>query len=129
MPKSAHRPRRPVAVTLIFNQWHYKLLTVAALLLAGLTGYAAENAAGRERSSFNTGWRFTKDEPAGAGSELSYAELKKWELAGSAELSTNAIPAATTSPTVLPTSAQPDFNDSHWRLLNLPHDWGVEGPF
>ena len=129
MPKSAHRPRRPVAVTLIFNQWQYKLLTVAALLLAGLTGYAAENAAGRERSSFNTGWRFTKDEPAGAGSELSYAELKKWELAGSAELSTNAIPAATTSPTVLPAYAQPDFNDSQWRLLNLPHDWGVEGPF
>ncbi len=23
----------------------------------------------------------------------------------------------------------PNFNDSSWRSLNLPHDWGVEGPF
>jgi beta-galactosidase len=22
-----------------------------------------------------------------------------------------------------------DFDDSQWRLLNLPHDWGIEGPF
>ncbi|OEJ98815.1 hypothetical protein A8C32_06405 [Flavivirga aquatica] len=21
------------------------------------------------------------------------------------------------------------FNDANWRLLNLPHDWGIEGPF
>ena len=25
--------------------------------------------------------------------------------------------------------AQPGFDDSQWRLLNLPHDWGIEGPF
>ncbi len=24
---------------------------------------------------------------------------------------------------------QPDFNDSDWRSVNLPHDWGVEGSF
>lgn len=23
----------------------------------------------------------------------------------------------------------PSFNDSAWRTLNLPHDWGIEGPF
>jgi beta-galactosidase len=23
----------------------------------------------------------------------------------------------------------PDFNDSSWRMLNLPHDWSIEGPF
>src|SRR5580698_11594069 len=23
----------------------------------------------------------------------------------------------------------PDFNDSSWRALNLPHDWSIEGPF
>ncbi len=23
----------------------------------------------------------------------------------------------------------PNFNDSQWRSLNLPHDWGIEGPF
>ena len=24
---------------------------------------------------------------------------------------------------------KPDFDDSHWRLLRLPHDWAIEGPF
>lgn len=24
---------------------------------------------------------------------------------------------------------QPSFNDSAWRRLDLPHDWGIEGPF
>jgi beta-galactosidase len=27
------------------------------------------------------------------------------------------------------TYAQSDFDDSQWRLLDLPHDWGIEGPF
>jgi len=27
------------------------------------------------------------------------------------------------------TASQPDFNDSAWRLLNLPHDWSIEGSF
>ncbi len=25
--------------------------------------------------------------------------------------------------------SHPDFDDSDWRSLNLPHDWGIEGPF
>ncbi|HXS69302.1 MAG TPA: beta-galactosidase GalB, partial [Candidatus Polarisedimenticolia bacterium] len=24
---------------------------------------------------------------------------------------------------------QPDFDDSSWRAINLPHDWAIEGPF
>ena len=24
---------------------------------------------------------------------------------------------------------KPDFNDSDWKLLRLPHDWAIEGPF
>ncbi|MBS1565889.1 MAG: glycoside hydrolase family 2, partial [Bacteroidetes bacterium] len=24
---------------------------------------------------------------------------------------------------------QPAYNDKSWRLLNLPHDWSIEGPF
>jgi len=26
-------------------------------------------------------------------------------------------------------ASQPDFDDSHWRHLNLPHDWAIEGSF
>ena len=25
--------------------------------------------------------------------------------------------------------ARPDYNDGHWRRLNLPHDWAIEGDF
>ena len=25
--------------------------------------------------------------------------------------------------------AKPEYNDSHWRMLNLPHDWAIEGDF
>lgn len=28
-----------------------------------------------------------------------------------------------------PEAAQPEFNDSRWRRLDLPHDWSVEGPY
>src|SRR6267378_8572727 len=29
-----------------------------------------------------------------------------------------------------PSGAQaPEFNDSSWRNLDVPHDWGIEGPF
>ena len=24
---------------------------------------------------------------------------------------------------------KPDFDDSNWKLLRLPHDWAIEGPF
>ncbi|MFC2137557.1 glycoside hydrolase family 2 TIM barrel-domain containing protein [Bacteroidota bacterium] len=26
-------------------------------------------------------------------------------------------------------ASQPDYNDADWRLLNLPHDWSIEGEF
>jgi hypothetical protein len=28
-----------------------------------------------------------------------------------------------------PDAARPDFDDSNWRVLNLPHDWSVEGTY
>jgi beta-galactosidase len=28
-----------------------------------------------------------------------------------------------------PTAEAPEFDDSKWRELNLPHDWAIEGPF
>jgi beta-galactosidase len=37
-------------------------------------------------------------------------------------------PVVAVDPSELPPSAA-DFDDSKWRTLNLPHDWGIEGPF
>ena len=29
----------------------------------------------------------------------------------------------------VPGAFQPDFDDTDWRQLDLPHDWSIEGPF
>jgi beta-galactosidase len=85
----------------------------------------------RERTSFNAGWRFTKDDPEGVGDKLSYTNIKAWVAATGAEFLKE--PQATTRPEgnlgedVAYTKA--DFDDSRWRAVNLPHDWGIEGPF
>ena len=28
-----------------------------------------------------------------------------------------------------PGAERPEFNDAGWRLLDVPHDWSIEGPF
>jgi beta-galactosidase len=71
----------------------------------------------RSRESFNSDWRFTKGDLAGAGDQLSYAKLRPAMLA----------PGRAQVPVV--EYAQPAFNDAEWRPLSLPHDWGIEGPF
>ena len=90
-------------------------------------------AAPRERLSLNAGWRFTKGDPAGVGESLSYAKIKDWVLptgAGFARDPARQIPARPAgNPGGMVAYAQPGCDDSRWRALNLPHDWGVEGPF
>ncbi|HVT88623.1 MAG TPA: beta-galactosidase GalB [Tepidisphaeraceae bacterium] len=87
----------------------------------------------RQRESINMNWRFTKDDPAGTGNELAYANIKNWmmatgeNLAVDADAPRHARPQGNIGQDVAYTQA--DFNDSQWRQLNLPHDWGIEGPF
>ncbi len=57
--------------------------------------------AGRDTINFNEGWRFARFGTMPDGSEK--AEIQGLE--------------------------KTDFNDADWRVLNLPHDWGIEGPF
>jgi beta-galactosidase len=86
----------------------------------------------RERISLNSGWRFIKqDSPDVATNQLSYSAIRNWLLPTGNGFSTNA-------PAMRPDGepggasyafAQSDFDDNGWRGLNLPHDWGVEGPF
>jgi beta-galactosidase len=108
-----------------------KRIFAAIIFTLGLFTAAAESP--RERTSFDDGWRFTKGDPDDAANLLSYAQIKEWLLPTSAELTTNAAVLDKKLPAENPATnvayAQPDFNDSQWRLLNLPHDWGVEGPF
>ena len=88
----------------------------------------------RERVSLDADWRFLKEEPVTDDDLLSYANVKTWMMATGTEFSQGAAAAAQMRPAGNPGDgpiayAEAGFNDSQWRLLNLPHDWGIEGPF
>ncbi|PTY07122.1 beta-galactosidase [Opitutaceae bacterium EW11] len=110
------------------------LLALVAVCLAPLSASAraAEQAAPRERSSFNADWRFYKGDPQWMSPQLDYASVRAWLLPSSAPM----LGVATAKP-ARPTGnlgsdikcVLPGFDDSGWRTLNLPHDWGIEGPF
>ena len=113
----------------------FHLLSLFSVL--GLALPASETS--RTRESFNAGWRFTKGDPANVGDSLIYERIKDWVLPTGDDLlhyqsvrrvrpegSPGGIPAG---PNVAPAYTRADFNDSGWRALTLPHDWGIEGPF
>lgn len=105
------------------------VLLAPALLLVATALLAAEPTSPRERLSFNADWRFVKGDPAG-DTNLDYRTLKGWLLSSTPEFSVNTpAPAKPEGAPPEPAAAQPGFDDSSWRRLDLPHDWGIEGPF
>ena len=86
----------------------------------------------RTRESFDAGWRFTRGDPADAGHRLAYENLKPWIMATGADLIGVDRPKPVRpegSPGGDISYVRPGFDDSGWRQLDLPHDWGIEGPF
>jgi len=86
----------------------------------------------RERLSFDADWRFTKGDPLVVGEALVYERIKDWVLPTGDELLNWEAPRAPRpagNPGGNVSYARTDFDDSTWRKLNLPHDWGIEGPF
>ena len=101
-----------------------------ALLSASLQ--TADSASPRERISLNDDWRFTKVDPPGIEGSLAYDKIKQWILpTGNAFIKDEARRYAQPKdhPCAGIAYAQADFDDSAWRRLDLPHDWGIEGPF
>lgn len=64
-----------------------------------------------QRLSFDQGWRFF------------LGDIPMPELKGLMDCYENAKAGRAWG------AAAPDFDDSEWRILDLPHDWAVEGPF
>ena len=90
----------------------------------------ADDAPLRQQIDFDANWRFQKGDPEGAGDALSYPKIKDALLASSANfLTPDALPAVPAHLGQDIVYTQPGFDDSGWRHLNLPHDWGIEGPF
>ncbi|HEY0945165.1 MAG TPA: beta-galactosidase GalB [Opitutaceae bacterium] len=89
----------------------------------------------RERQPFNSGWRFHRGDAPDAGDRLAYENLRPWLLATGTGLINDGVPpsarprrpAGEPAPDV--SFTRPDFDDSSWRALDLPHDWAIEGPF
>jgi beta-galactosidase len=107
---------------------------IICLLTLAIAGLAENSNSPRDRSLFDDGWRFTKGDPAGVSNQLSYANIKAWVQACGTAFTANAELAAKKMPEGNPVNgdilfAENNFDDSQWRLLNLPHDWGIEGPF
>ncbi len=93
----------------------------------------------RQRILLDAGWRFRLGDPADVTTDVTYypeiASLMKLttsELSGPGSESyyeTNRINIFATHAGENVSFVQTNFDDSAWRLLNLPHDWAVELPF
>jgi beta-galactosidase len=103
------------------------------VLLLGQMANGAPVSSPHERILLNENWRFEKGDPPGKEGVLTYEKIKNWVRASGNEFvltsgaTKPARPAGNLGEDVVYTRA--DFNDSVWRQLNLPHDWGVEGGF
>lgn len=106
------------------------------LALSLLGAVLSACAAGRERLLLDFGWRFHLGDPAGLDPAVfAYPEVDALERTARAHLEEEPrlvplrrTPAAiNAAPPVA--FAQPGFDDSAWRALDLPHDWAVELPF
>lgn len=83
----------------------------------------------RERTLFNTGWRFTKGDPTNATGKLTYNKLKPWLLPSANAFTTNIATRPNGNIGDDVEFTRTDFNDARWRTLDLPHDWAIEGAF
>lgn len=89
----------------IFRRFIFFLCIVSFCCIS----YAQEKVAKREVLSLDKGWRFYKDDipfPVVKGHSATYRNAKAGRVSG----------AASTS-----------YDDTSWRMLDLPHDWAIEG--
>ena len=109
----------------------FSLLSVLLLLSLFVPVAARVTGVTRERLSFNADWRFQKGDPSGVGDRLSYSRIKEWVTATGSQFQRDHAAAARPSgnPGGDVVFTQRGFDDSGWRRLDLPHDWGIEGPF
>src|SRR5215213_6743576 len=123
--------RRALSVTPTRYRGWYCLAVVACTLFVFAPSTAAQ-VSPRSRESFNSGWRFQKDDPAGAEGRLSYEKIKESVTATGGEFVAGAAKSARADEGLILTDVaytRREFDDSAWRRLDLPHDWGIEGPF
>ena len=108
-----------------------KLFLVGSFLLFGVwQAVHADVPPVRERVNINRDWRYQENDPAGVAT-LHYTQIKPYLLPCANDFivfgEKQSRPEGNPGEDVA--YVKPDFNDSGWRLLNLPHDWAIEAPF
>ncbi|MDX2185816.1 MAG: beta-galactosidase GalB [Opitutaceae bacterium] len=86
----------------------------------------------RSQSSFNSGWRFHRNDPPAMHADLSPAAVRPWVVAGGENfvaIKTLLPKAPQESLAATVDYVQPNFDDSGWAQVDLPHDWAISGPF
>jgi len=103
-----------------------------ALISILCLGFFGNITKGAERTEFNCGWKFMRGEPTNSPA-LDYETVRPWLLAIGNELLPYNKQILNQSSTPMPGIGHPfidpAFDDTTWRSVDLPHDWGIEGPF
>ena len=93
----------------------------------------ADAAPPRKRILFNDSWRFHRGDAPDADGALDYSKMRSFMLATGTELIHAGVHDKPRRPPGDPGSGvsfvKPTFDDGAWRALELPHDFGIEGPF
>lgn len=110
---------------------NFKSLFIAVLILQTNTTFAEKSESGsREKVLFNDGWKFKKHDAIPSDSaQLSYESIKSYLLPARNFLLKDKSVAPKENPGNNVQYVKPEFDDSNWRSLDLPHDWAIEGPF
>jgi beta-galactosidase len=101
--------------------------------VAATSAIAAPPTSPRPRENFDSGWRFHLGDPGWFEPQVDYPVIRSWMLATANPMLAVDSPHHARPETGNPGGdipfARPAFDDSAWREVTLPHDWGIEGPF
>ena len=106
-----------------------------ALAAAAATGLALATAWGalaRESVVLGDGWRFDREESQGNLRYLNFERMTKWlDFMGRdlLELPGPCLTPESGEPPLACPFYKPAHDDSKWRSVRVPHDWGVEHAF
>ena len=95
-------------------------------LVLTLAAYGlALQSSGREVTVLRDGWRFSREEHPGAMRTFAFEQiLGHLDFMGRGQAEPTAEPKVVACPFM-----RPDFDDTKWREVTVPHDWGVEHAF
>lgn len=90
----------------------------------------SQNLHAREIIRLNEGWFFKQNDPKQIEGDLEYTDIKNWILpTGNPFVSEDQRHFYPESELEGCEYTLPEYNDSSWRKLNIPHDWGIESKF